>query len=309
MKTLRSALAIGLVAVVHALRFSDHFRFPSPFAEEGSVFLAGGLEGHWPLLNAGYLNLFTGITLRLLASFSLGWLPLLASLIAVVIAVANFAYFLLPQWNGLMKANARWALVVFFLCFSPFSEGTAVLEYCFWYFGIGAALLVLELLYLPEAASRWRWAKAFYVGLGALSGPAVFQTTVPILLSYYWIRGKEEPLRGVLKEIRALSGQPMVISLILCGLVQVGTLITHTSGQSSVRPSQWIQLPQATLYQIQMRVILPTFLSEAAVVGIKISRFWARLSFLGLAFLFSLFFWRRKKQSTFNPNVAFVFCR
>jgi hypothetical protein len=266
------------LCLLHAARHHESFSHPTLIAEEGTVFLEGILGGRFPWINAGYLNGVTAVTIKLLSLGSLFYLPFALSALANILFVANFAYFLLPQWEAILARKYRWAFVLFFLGFSPFQEGIGAFLYCFWSMAIGCGFLALEVLYLPEASHKHRWAKAGYVFAACLAGPAVFQVLIPLFIATRLKRS-------------SWTKEPFFLALGLGGLIQAMVMVTHPTSEPKPSLGEWIQFPQAWLYQTHLRIVLPTLLSHPITNWVFQSRmltYSSLLIFLGLASL--LFF-------------------
>jgi hypothetical protein len=282
----RVVLLVSCLAAIHAFRYWGHFRNPILFCEEGTVFLAGRLAGDWPFISAGYLNLFSASLIHLLSELTIIHLPLITSLIAAVFSTLTFCYLLLPRWEKLLEFRYRLFLVVFFLGFSPYDEGIGILLYSFWYFGIGTALIVLELLYLPEFAQRSRVPKALYVLVGGLSGIATLQVALSLLVIHFVMDLLTMPARVAIRNKISLAREPVLVALIFAGLTQAIVLYTHGEGRPYPPIATMLQLPLATINQTNMRVTAPTFFSNRLTPIISSSQI---LSWLTLGFTFVLF--------------------
>jgi len=305
-------LAMALVvflSVIHALRNASHFKFPGPFAEEGVVFLRGWLQGETPLVTAGYLNIFSSSLIGIVSKISPLYLPWITSGIAAVFSVLTMSYFLLPGWNKVLEFQYRLAFVVFFLGFGPFSEGAAIVLYSFWWFGIGAGFLTLEAIYLPEEAKRYRFAKAFYVLLGALSGPAVFLSVFPMLGVSLISRVLWEGRAGLRKFFGDLRW-PIFTALVIAIAIQGPLLLSQSSTEKAIshRWVSWLQFPQAAFHQLHILVVMPTLISIEKVKELQGLRLWTLASTLITAGMIWLTFWAPKKRSSFTPSISVFLC-
>jgi hypothetical protein len=314
---LPTAVFIAL-CLLHAARIPGRFLHCAPFSEEASVFLSANVQGRIEWFTAGYFNLFSSLVIWLSSLVSIYWTPWITTLVAVPVTVASFAYLLLPHWEPLLPFRYRASLVAFFLLFSPIHEGIGICLYSFWYFSVGSIWLLIEATYLPEEFKKHRLWKLLYVLLGSVSGAAVMQVTLSYLAAFVaiggggrWPASKQiaPPTMASAKleslgKLRTLIRDPLLWTLLLGMLVQAIAMHMTAPGDNSSSPVRWWRFPEASLFQINMRVFAPSVVGVHAAYWVNNSEILSCLMLGGLLGVCT--FILRQGRASWRGEVAMV---
>jgi len=250
-----------LIATLYFFRNIQILLHPTLFAEEGVVFLPRVIYGEWDLTCSGYLNTFTYIGIWAVSNITVTYLPHVLFGISFLVNLIPFFYFLLPHWEKLLPYSYRVAFCVLVLILNPWHESMCQFLYCFWYLGLGAGLLAIEQLYLPQDARRWRWGKIAFAVLAGLSGPVAFTLGLALLAGYFAAIAVQcllsrSPLISSIRSRLPAFLTPVVLCILITGCIQMSISFSNPETRQYTRLSKYVILYMPIAAFIQLHVML-----------------------------------------------------